>query len=84
MVYERVLPFYKDKVLPLLKNNKNVLIVSHGNSIRALMKYLDYINDDEIDMLEMLFGALMIYDVNDEGQQVNKKMVTIDSPPPNA
>ena len=43
------------------------------------MKYLDYINDDEIDMLEMLFGALMIYDVNDEGQQVNKKMVTIDS-----
>lgn len=84
MVYERVLPFYKDKVLPLLKNNKNVLIVSHGNSIRALMKYLDYINNDEIDMLEMLFGALMIYDVNDEGQQVNKKMVTIDSPPPNA
>lgn len=84
MVYNRVLPFYKDTVLPLLKSNKNVLVVAHGNSVRAFMKYLDYISDDEIEGLEMLFGSLVIYDVNDKGQQINKKIVTIDSPPPNA
>src|ERR1035437_945731 len=39
MVYERAVPFFKEEILPVLENGDNVLIVSHGNTIRALIKY---------------------------------------------
>ena len=41
MVYERTIPYFLEKVLPLLKENKNVLIVAHGNSIRKIVKYIE-------------------------------------------
>ena len=45
---ERFLPFWHDTVVPQLKNGKKVLIAAHGNSIRALVKYLDKVPDNEI------------------------------------
>jgi len=42
------LPYYKKQIIPQLKQGKHVLIVAHGNSLRALVKYLDNISDDEI------------------------------------
>ena len=84
MVYDRVLPFYLDTIMPNLRDGKNVLIVGHGNSIRALMKYIEDIPDSEVANLEMLFGEIVIYDVDDDGHVKAKQILTIDTVPPNA
>lgn len=84
MVYERVQPFYLETLVPLLKSGKNVLLVAHGNSIRALIKYIESISDDNIGDIEMLFGDLLVYDVNAEGLMTSKNSTHIDSPLPHA
>ncbi len=50
----------KNKILPKLKDGKNVIICAHGNSIRALKKYLDNISDEDIINLEIPFGEVLI------------------------
>lgn len=84
MVYERVVPFYKETILPLLLDGKNVMIVAHGNSIRALMKYIENISDEDVEELEMIFGQLIQYDVDEEGHKVEKFIHKIDTIPPKA
>jgi D-lactate dehydrogenase len=71
-VYERVVPFYESTILPLLKDGKNVLMVAHGNSIRALMKYLESIPDENVGELEMLFGQILVYEIEDDGKMKSK------------
>lgn len=84
MVYERAVPFYTNTIVPLLQNGKNVLIMAHGNSIRALMKYIESISDQDIVDLEMPFGQIFVYKVSPEGLKLSKSAVTIDAVPPNA
>ncbi|MEK7219389.1 MAG: histidine phosphatase family protein [Patescibacteria group bacterium] len=74
MVYERVVPYYLSTVLPLLKAGKNILLVAHGNSIRALMKYIEKLREDDMMHVEMLFGAVVIYELSEEGYMVNKEV----------
>lgn len=74
MVYERAVPYYLSHVLPLLKEGKNVLVVSHGNAIRALMKYIESIKDEDVHSLEMLFGGILIYEVDKDGHMINKEI----------
>ena len=45
---ERALPFWEDKIAPALKDGKNVFVGAHGNSIRALVKHIKQLSDDEI------------------------------------
>ena len=73
MVYERAVPFFIDKVLPLLRESKNVLIVAHGNSLRAIMKYIENISNENISNIEIPFGEILIYDLNDNGHVINKE-----------
>lgn len=84
MVYERAVPFYKNTVLNDLREGKNVLIVGHGNSFRALMKYIEKISDKDVEHLEMIFGEILIYDVDEDGYQVTKDIRKIDTAPPPA
>jgi len=79
MVYERVIPFYKNTILPLLKEGKNVIVVAHGNSLRALMVYLESISTEEVKNLEMLFGSVIMYSVDDEGRMTQKEVLQITS-----
>jgi D-lactate dehydrogenase len=65
-VYERVVPAYQERVLPLLRTGKNVMIVAHGNSLRALMKYLESISNEDIKDLEMLMDEMVIYGIDRE------------------
>jgi 2,3-bisphosphoglycerate-dependent phosphoglycerate mutase len=74
MVYERVLPFFLDRVIPILKEGKNVLIVAHGNSMRALIKYIENISDKDIVNLEFEFGEVIFYDLDDNGHMINKEI----------
>jgi 2,3-bisphosphoglycerate-dependent phosphoglycerate mutase len=79
MVYERVVPFYTSKVVPLLQAGRTVLIVSHGNALRALMIYIESIPTEKARDLEMLFGATVLYRVNEEGKMEHKEVRTVNS-----
>lgn len=79
MVYERAVPYFLEHVLPLLRQGKNVLVVSHGNTIRALMKYIENISDADISQVEMLFGGILIYDLDFDGHLVKKEVREVES-----
>ena len=61
----RLLPLWHGKIAIDLKNGKNVLVVSHGNTIRAHIKYLENISDQDIEMVEIPTGVPLVYDVDD-------------------
>lgn len=75
-VYSRAVPFYEKNILPLLKSGENVLLSAHGNSLRALVKYLDNIPNEEIYKLEIPTGEVYIYDVDSQGKVSNKEIRT--------
>jgi bisphosphoglycerate-dependent phosphoglycerate mutase len=72
MVYDRILPFYKTEVTPLLNSGQNILVVAHGNSLRALLKYVDNLSNEEVAHLEFDFGTILIYETDEVGQAVKK------------
>lgn len=76
-VYKRVVPFYQSNILPQLRMGKNVLVVAHGNSLRALIKYLEEISDEKIPNLELAIGEIYIYRVNEAGAIINKEIKTV-------
>jgi 2,3-bisphosphoglycerate-dependent phosphoglycerate mutase len=73
-VYERIVPFYKTQILGDLKSGKNVLLVSSGNTFRALLKYLENISDEDIAKLELGFGDVYVFEVDEQGQILNKQI----------
>ncbi|KAK9858882.1 hypothetical protein WJX84_008498 [Apatococcus fuscideae] len=62
----RFLPYWKETIAPVVKSGKRVLIAAHGNSLRALVKYLDNISDAEIPGLEIPTGVPLIYELDDD------------------
>jgi 2,3-bisphosphoglycerate-dependent phosphoglycerate mutase len=74
MVYERVLPYYQSEIEPKLKEGKNVIIAAHGNSLRALIKFLENISDEEIPSLELATGGIYVYDIDTAGKVTNKEI----------
>lgn len=72
-VYNRVVPYYQTQILPYLKNGKNVLVVAHGNSLRALVKYLENIPDNDISNLEIATGEIIIYKIKEDGSIQSKE-----------
>ena len=58
----------------MVKEGKNVLVVAHGNSLRAIIKYIENISDDDIRNVEVPFGAVYIYDLDEEGHMVHKEI----------
>jgi len=62
----RVLPFWNDSIAPAIKSQKRVLIAAHGNSIRALVKYLDNIADDDIVGVNIPNGIPLVYELDAE------------------
>lgn len=79
MVYGRAVPFFKEKILPCVMKGENVLVVSHGNAIRALMKYIENIPDKEVKHIEMLFGGILIYELDKEGHALSKEVRQVKS-----
>lgn len=63
---ERFTPYWLDTIVPSIKQGKRVIIVAHGNSLRALVKYLDHIPDDEIPGLNIPTGVPLIYELDQE------------------
>ena len=62
--YDRVVPYYNKEIQKQIKENKNVLVSAHGNSLRALCKYLFNISDQKIIDLEIPTGNPLIVEFN--------------------
>ena len=62
----RFLPFWESDIVPSLASGRRVLIAAHGNSLRALIKHLDGISDDDIVGLEIPTGVPLVYELDDE------------------
>ena len=77
--YERVTPWYKDIVVPQLLDSKNILIVAHGNSNRALRKYLETISDKDIKNIEMDLATVHIYTIDNNGLAISDEIRKIDT-----
>jgi len=73
-VYDRVIPYYQSEILPKLKASKNVLISAHGNSLRALVKYLDGLSDSDVENLEIATGEVIIYKIDNDGNVTGKEV----------
>lgn len=76
-VYERVLPYYSDTILPEIKKGRNVIVVAHGNSLRALVKYLENVPDNEIAKLEIGLGEAYVYNFDKDGTLVSKEIRSV-------
>ncbi len=63
---ERFLPYWKETIAPDVASGKRVLIAAHGNSLRALVKYLDTVSDDDIVSLNIPTGIPLVYELNDD------------------
>src|SRR5262249_12111854 len=70
---ERVLPYWESHILPDLKSGRNVLVVAHGNSLRALVMHLDGLSHAEVLELEIPTGAPLLYDVGTDGRVGGKR-----------
>jgi 2,3-bisphosphoglycerate-dependent phosphoglycerate mutase len=62
----RFLPYWHETVAPAVKRGERVLMAAHGNSLRALVKYLDNISDDEIVGLNIPTGVPLVYELDDD------------------
>jgi len=68
---ERVLPYWHETIVPTIKSGKNVLISAHGNSLRALVKYLDDVPEEKIVKLNIPTGIPLIYELDDDLKPIN-------------
>ncbi|HIH76369.1 MAG TPA: 2,3-bisphosphoglycerate-dependent phosphoglycerate mutase, partial [Methanomassiliicoccales archaeon] len=61
----RSVPYWKEQIVPELKNGKRVIIAAHGNSLRALVKYLDNVPDSEIVSRNIPTGVPLVYELDE-------------------
>lgn len=62
----RFLPYWHESIAPVVRSGKKVIIAAHGNSLRALVKYLDHISDAEIVNLNIPTGVPLVYELDEE------------------
>lgn len=78
MVVERVLPYWNDSIVPEIKKNRKIIISASGNSLRALIKYLDNMSESEIVEFNMPTAIPLIYELNDELKPISKRFLASD------
>jgi len=63
---DRVLPYWHETIEPVLKTGKKILVAAHGNSLRAVVKYLDNMSDDEIPGVNIPTGFPLVYELDED------------------
>ena len=61
----RVVPYWEERISPLIKSGNKIIIAAHGNSLRAMVKYLDKIQDDEIVGVNIPTGTPLVYELDE-------------------
>ncbi|MBR56432.1 MAG: 2,3-diphosphoglycerate-dependent phosphoglycerate mutase [Myxococcales bacterium] len=72
-VYDRVLPFWNEVLAPRLQAEQRLLVVAHGNSLRALVKHLDKISDEDIPSLNIPTGIPLVYELDSTLQPISSR-----------
>jgi 2,3-bisphosphoglycerate-dependent phosphoglycerate mutase len=70
---ERFVPYWQQTIAPQIKAGRRVLITAHGNSLRALVKYLDSVSDQEIIDLNIPTGAPLLYELDDDLKPISHR-----------
>ena len=73
-VHARVVPFYRSNILEDLRQGKNVVVVAHGNSLRALVKHLEGLSAKEVGDVEVGIGEAHVYKVDKHGKAHKKEI----------
>src|SRR5499425_1087965 len=71
-VFERLMPYWQDAIIPDLLAGRTVLVVAHGNSLRALVKHLDGISDEDISELNIPTGIPLVYELDEAFKPVTR------------
>jgi len=79
MTQERVLPYFHDHIVPVLKQGKNVLITAHGNSLRALIAELDNLTKEDILELNIATGTPIVYTIDEQTMSIINKQQLLNS-----
>jgi 2,3-bisphosphoglycerate-dependent phosphoglycerate mutase len=69
----RVLPYWEEKIVPDIKAGKRLIIAAHGNSLRALVKYLDNISEEDILKLNIPTGIPLVYELDEDMKPISSK-----------
>ena len=72
-VVERMMPYWREEIVPDLEEGKTVLVVAHGNSLRALVKHLDKIDDEEIVGLNIPTGIPLLYVLDEDLRPIESR-----------
>lgn len=70
---QRVIPYYLETIVPEIRSGKSVLIAAHGNSLRALVKYLDNFSDEAITGLNIPTGTPLVYELGDDFMAISHR-----------
>ncbi|HEX4241516.1 MAG TPA: 2,3-diphosphoglycerate-dependent phosphoglycerate mutase [Steroidobacteraceae bacterium] len=71
----RVLPYWEQRIVPELRGGKHVLIVAHGNSLRALVKMLDHMSESDIVEFNIPTGVPIVYELDDQLQSLGRRFL---------
>lgn len=77
---ERMLPYYEEAIVPQIKAGKKVVISAHGNSLRALVKHLEGISNEDIPNLNIPTGVPLVYELDDDLKPVKSYYLKEDGP----
>ena len=83
-VSARVIPYFEDEMMSKLMQGKNILMAAHGNSIWALMKYLDKVSDEDVATVEMGFGQVLVYEFDESGNLISREVLQAEVEPTHA
>jgi len=74
-VSDRVVPFWEERIAPEIRSGRRVLVVSHGNTLRALVKHLDRISDDGISNVEIPTGVPLLYQLDSQLRPLGRRLL---------
>ncbi|MFA5730043.1 MAG: 2,3-diphosphoglycerate-dependent phosphoglycerate mutase [Candidatus Paceibacterota bacterium] len=74
---ERLLPYWKETIIPQIMSGKKIIIAAHGNSIRALIKNIEGLSGEEIVKIEIPMGNPLVYELDDNLKPINKYYLSV-------
>lgn len=76
-VYDREIPYFEENVFPKLRDGKNIIFVSSGNALRAIVKYLEKIPEDKVSEIEIGTGEVWVYNIDSNGNVSEKEIRSV-------
>lgn len=73
-VHARALPYFEEHILKDLREGKNIIVSSHGNTLRALMKHLEEVAEHDVHQLEIGTGEVLVYEIDEGGKVIAKHL----------